>query len=827
MNTPGWQRYRRIMFCLVALLAAATAPERLIPAVSGGESSPSEIPAFTADDFAQKVEPILNAHCVGCHGADVQENQLRLDSLAGFSAGGKAGPVIVPGAPDDSPLVSAIRYRDEALQMPPDEKLTSEQIDVLVAWVAAGAPHPAGKIVYTEPVPNFDVTAARKFWAFQSPARPVVPEVQHPQFVSSPIDAFIVSALEAQHLTPADVADKRTLIRRATFDLIGLPPAPEEIAAFLADESGAAFSTVIERLLDSPHYGERWGRHWLDVVRYADSNGLDENIAHGNAYRYRDYVISSFNRDKPYDQFLKEQVAGDLLAAAEADDAVRRELLTATGFLALGPKVLAEADQTKMLMDIIDEQIDTTGRAFLGLTFGCARCHDHKFDPISQADYYSMVGIFKSTCTMESLKTIARWHENSIATTADQQALQQHQSRLDATKAEIAQVTAAATSQNGAGGTATAEDQFPEDIRQRLAQLREQQKQLEASVPQLPSAMGVREGTAERARINIRGSHLTLGRSVARGIPVVLQPGRPLEISESESGRMQLAGWLADPRNPLVARVMVNRVWRWHFGRAIVASTDNFGHLGERPGNLPLLDWLAAEFISSGYSLKALHRTIMLSRTWQLSSEDTAAGPEIDPGNLLHWRASVRRLEAEALRDAVLCVSGLLDRRMQGSMLHVANREFLFNHTSKDETRYDSTRRSVYLPVIRNHQYDGFSLFDCTDAAVPNGDRATSTVASQALFMMNSELLLSAAEALAKNLLSQATSDSTARIQLLYQRCLGRPATAEEVAQLEQVSQSLPSQLLAEGAAEADLQTAVWSVICQCVLASNEFVYVR
>lgn len=784
---------------------------------------------FSADDFTTKVAPILKSRCAECHGTETQEGKLRLDHLAGLSTGGKSGPVIRPGVPDESPLIAAIRYTDELLQMPPDEKLPAAEIEILAAWIAAGAPHPDGAIVATESLP-FDPVEARKFWSLTTPERPDVPQVAHSEFVQSPIDAFVVARLEQKSLLPNPAADKRTLIRRATFDLIGLPPTPDEVDTYLADQSPEAFARVIDRLLESPHYGERWGRHWLDVVRYADSNGLDENIAHGHAFKYRDYVIASLNRDKPWDQFLREQLAGDLLITDQTDEATRIERLTATGFLSLGPKVLAEADQTKMLMDIIDEQIDTTGRAFLGLTFGCARCHNHKFDPLSQADYFAMVGIFKSTYTMESLKTIAKWHENPTATAADKTALEQHLANVEAKKKEIADLvsaTSATLAGGAAGDAAKVESQFPEDVRNQLTALRAEQKKLEETTPVLPTAMGVKESTPEDAKINVRGSHLTLGRSVDRGIPVVLELNKPLDIADSESGRLQFANWLTDPRNPLTARVMVNRVWRWHFGQALVPSPDNFGHLGERPVNQPLLDWLATEFIRSGWSLKAMHRTIMLSRTWQQSSVDREDSLAADPANLLNWKFTLHRLEAESIRDSVLAVSGLLDRTMGGSMLHVGNREFLFNHTSKDETKYDSVRRSIYLPVIRNNLYDGFSLFDCTDGAVPNGDRSTSTVPSQALFLMNSELMLQSATALAKELVGATRNDSAGRAQLLFRRALNRPATDEDIRSLVLTAGKLQQQMETEGTPAADAETAAWAVICQSVFASNEFLYVN
>ena len=595
----------------------------------------------------------------------------------------------------------------------------------------------------------------------------------------------------------------------------------------------------MDRLLASPHYGERWARHWLDVVRYADSNGLDENIAHGNAWRYRNYVINSFNADQPFNEFIREQIAGDLMTQDQPDPTVRNQRLIATGFLSLGPKVLAEGDERKLLLDIIDEQLDTIGRSMLGLTIGCARCHDHKFDPISQSDYYSLAGIFLSTKTMESLKRIAKWNENSIATDADRAALASHQAQVTAKKTAVDGFLASA----GADGKPLPEDQLTPEQKTRLNQLREELKSLEAATPELPTAMGVAEGTPDSARILPRGNHLAPGRRVARGIPLVLDPNRTLNFPDNSSGRLEFANWMVSPANPLTPRVIVNRVWRWHFGRGLAPSTDNFGRLGEPPLHPELLDWLAAEFVNSGWSLKSLHRLILKSHTWQLAATRDNSAAEQDPDNHFHWRWSVQRLDAEAVRDFVLAACGQLDPSMGQSMLHVRNREFLFDHTSKDGTRYDSFRRSIYLPVIRNNLYDAMSLFDCTDGAVPNGDRGSSTVASQALFLMNSPLVIQASEHLARQLL-QHSSDFTARAELLYLKTLGRPASPADIQNLQLAADRLTQQLQTESAAAAEssppadtnsptavqppnVELAVWTSLCQAMLMSNEFLYIR
>ena len=773
--------------------------------------------------FETKIRPILVKHCYECHGPDLQEHKLRVDSLEGMTKGGKAGSFIVAGKPEKSLLIAAIGYQVPDLQMPPDRKLAAGDIADLTAWVKMGAPHPdrQGKV---EVVDKYDLTEARKFWSFQPAIDHPPPAVKDAAWAKTELDQFVLQSLEAKRLRPAKPADKLTLLRRATFDLTGLPPTPAEIEAFLKDESPTAFAAVVDRLLESPHYGERWGRHWLDVVRYADSNGLDENVAHGNAWRYRDYVIRSLNADKPYDQFLLEQIAGDLLPAVE-DPAVAHDRLIATGFLSLGPKVLAEVDKTKMEMDILDEQVDTLGRALLGLTMGCARCHDHKFDPIRAEDYYALTGIFKSTRTMESFKTIARWWENPLAPPAEVQ----RKAALDKLVAEQKAALDALVKKSKdelqaklkAGETLPKEfeTQLAPEVQTELKVRREELAKLTASVPIVPTAMGVTEGKVTDVPIHIRGSHLALGEVVPRGFPAVLvSTEQPVTLPADKSGRLELAQWLVREDHPLTARVLVNRVWRWHFGQGIVNTPDNFGKLGERPSHPELLDWLALRFSEQGWSLKKLHRLIMLSQTYQMSSDFDATSAAADPENRLYWRMPLRRLEAEEIRDAILATSGLLDLTRGGSLLHVDNRQFLFDHTSKDVTKYDSRKRSIYLPVIRNNLYDVFQLFDATDATVLDGNRATTVVAPQALFMLNSDLVLAAS----KNLAEQVTAETASppqRIDRLFLRAYGRPATVAEVTR----AAAYVEKQRAGGKGDVE----AWASLSHVILSANEFIYLR
>ena len=784
--------------------------------------------------FEKKIRPLMVQYCNDCHGADEQESELRLDTWAGLIAGGKAGASIVPGKPEQSLLITAVKYQDNDLKMPPEERLSKQQIADLVAWIKMGAPHPDSDGRGPKPqVGLADIEKGKQFWAFQAPKKSELPKVSSASWPKNEIDRFILSQLEQKELKPAAVASKRTLIRRATFDLIGLPPTPKEIDAFLADDSPSAFETVIDRLLASKHYGERWGRHWLDVARYADSNGLDENVAHGNAWRYRDYVVNAFNSDKPFDQFVSEQLAGDLLPAENVQQ--KHEQFIATAFLSLGPKVLAEVDEQKMEMDIIDEQIETFGRVFLGLTLGCARCHAHKFDPVDQADYYALSGIFKSTKTMENFKKVAKWWENSLATEADLKQKADHEKQLRKVEKEILALSKAANAQlkKEKGGDfklpKQAETLYPKETQEQLAKLKADLAELKKQTPELPSAMGVTEGTLTDVAIHIRGSHLTQGDIMKRGFVKVMAYEKQPEIPSKQSGRLQLAEWLVHRSHPLTSRVMVNRVWRWHFGKGIVPTTDNFGRLGEAPINQPLLDWLAVWFQENGWSIKSLHRMIMLSATYQMSSQYNDHAATIDSENSLQWRFDVRRLEAEAIRDSLLAVGGLLDHSLGGSLLHVKNRDYFFDHTSKDETNYDSTRRSLYLPVVRNNLYDVFQLFDYADASVMNGNRSSTTIAPQALFLMNSELVHKTTTGMAKRVLASSNMKTADRVTRLYSLAYGRLPTEDETNHSVEALKSF-DQLLADvqpNLSKKDRSFESWRLLCQVIASANEFIYIN
>ena len=781
--------------------------------------------------FEIRIRPLLAEHCFQCHGPDKHKGNLRLDSRTGLLAGGDLGAAVTLDTPEQSLLLKAVAYKDDSLQMPPKGKLTDSQIADLTAWIKAGAPYPVTDAPLGNNAKSISSQSGADFWAFRPPMDQPLPAVRDTAWVQAPVDRFILAGLEAAGLRPAGPADKRTLIRRATYDLIGLPPTPCEVEAFLADKSPQAFATAVDRLLASPHYGERWGRHWLDVVRYADSNGLDENVAFGNAWRYRDYVVAAFNRDKPYDQFLLEQLAGDLLPNV-ADLAVKHERLIATGFLSLGPKVLAEVDARKMEMDIIDEQVDTFGRAVLGLTLGCARCHDHKFDPIRTDDYYAVAGIFKSTRTMENFIKLARWYENDLATDAELALRAAHTKQAGEMKTVIDEFVKQANQKLQASLPDAvlpkdAESKYPDETQAELKRLRDELAGFQKNAPVFLTAMGASEGTIADLAIHIRGNHLTLGKTVARGFPQALAGTGAVPVDNAHSGRLELAQWLIAKDHPLTSRVMVNRLWRWHFGEGLVRSPDNFGKLGEAPTNQHLLDWLARRFIDSRWSIKEMHRLIMSSSAYQMSATFDAHAAAVDPGNRLQWRIDVRRLEAEEIHDGLRAVGGTLDRSLGGSLLHVGNREYLFDHTSKDGTKYVSPRRALYLPIIRNNLYDFYQLFDTPDGTVLKGDRDSTTVAPQALFMLNSDLVAESSERMADSVFDRTDANDSQRLADLFLLVYARPPAENEAARNLALLDQFDAALANLEADPVKRRRQAWARLCHVLLAANEFIYLN
>jgi hypothetical protein len=958
-----------------------TAPEPSTPSPAK-PAGQSDATAQGIAFFEKKIRPVLVEHCAECHFPQTDKEPaggLLLNSRAASHRGGDSGPAVVPGKVDESLLLDALRY--DGFEMPPQGKLPQAVIDDFTAWIKLGAPDP--RVAESAPVSaGVDLEQGRQYWSFQQPRKTPPPEVQSVDWPRDEVDRFILARLEALELQPAGDADRAVLLRRVYFDLTGLPPSVEAQQRFLAATDPQALAREVDRLLASEEFGQRWGRHWLDVARYAESSGGGRSQIFPNAWRYRDYVIDAFNTDKPYDRFVREQVAGDLLP--HESDSQRSAQLIATGFLALGPKNLDNQDKELLRMDVVDEQIDTLGRAFLGMTLGCARCHDHKFDPVPTKDYYALAGIFRSTKSLlpgnvsgfvqEELPVEAARRKMQAEHAKQQKAIEkeiasakaqlkrlqqeiklagivvddrqarltgswqsskhsphfvgesylhddrqgqgtkraefvpelpsagvyevrvaynhgetretkvpvvvrhaegesiQHLNqkkapsigglftsvgrfRFDPQQAPSVTITnndatghvivdavqfvrvkerAESSADKGQPGTTTADsdaaamdlssgvavgietaateqadkvkadhvktadektvrektvreaDQNKADSERefesadRLDSVSRELKQLEAQLgrhkknapPTLPRAMCViDEAEVDDCPLCIRGNVHNVGDPVPRGFLSFMDPS-PETISPGQSGRLELAQWLSSLENPLVARVMVNRVWQKLFGQGLVRSVDNFGLAGETPSHPELLDYLAVEFVEQGWSVKQLIRRLVLSRTYQMSTV-VEERPAADPENRLLWRMRRKRLEAEALRDSILAISGALDPRAGGSTIRPGT-ESEFGY------EFDTHRRSVYVPVFRNALHDAFTVFDFADPNLVIGQRNVSTLPAQALYLMNSPMLIRQSRQAAERLLQMPDLDDTARIEMAYRQTLNRQPSREE-----------------------------------------------
>ena len=1034
---------------LIALAApSGRAADPAKPGLLLDAAPSSEQSAF----FESKIRPLLSRSCFSCHGDQQQRGHLRLDSKGGLMKGGARGAVIVPGDVEKSRLLSAVRY-EGALKMPPSGMLRPDEIAALTAWVKMGAPWPDG-VPQTGSAKgqalDIKITEAQKnFWSFRPVVKPALPPVKNAAWCISPIDRFVLAKLEAKGLKPAPSADRRTLIRRVTFDLIGLPPTPDEVEAFVNDKSPNAWQKLVDRLLASPHYGERWGRHWLDLVRYADSNGLDENVAFANAFRYRDYVVRAFNQDEPYNTFVCEQLAGDLMPGG--DETQRDDRITATGFLTLGPKLLAEPDKPKMVMDIVDEQIEVTSKAFLGLTVTCARCHNHKFDPIPTKDYYALAGIFKSTKTMASLNTVAMWEERPLPSKKSDAEVAAYQDQIREAQEKIDKATAAANAalvaqlradagkylqgswdlllqgepvlvgdtpaktgdprrieikavdfvrgdtgrdmdhfgkdlgiilnvggsnkvewdvnapaaglyqievryasaevrpvrlllngkvvkedaaaqntgsffpngqkweyvgvydfkagtnvlrmegggviphisrflivpaRNRANGVpARTVDQiaaeygiepaflrhvarfardlhadpktlapvdredaakrfadrvtlpdksekfYPDAVKKQVARMEKTLADLKANETRPPTVMAVQDAKGENCKVHIRGDTQNLGDEVPRHFLTVLGGDSIVVNDEKRSGRLELAQWITRPDHPLTSRVEVNRIWQDHFGAGLVQTPDNWGFLGLKPTNPELLDWLAAAFVEQGWSIKKMHRLILNSNTYRMGTAPDRKTEEIasksDPDNTLLWKMPRRRLEAEPFRDALLFVSGKLDFTIGGSLLLTKNHDYVTNDQSGNAANYNAPRRSLYLPIIRNALFDMFQAFDYGDPSMVNAKRGTTTVAPQALYVMNSPFVISLARSFAVDVLGKPAMKDTERLDLAYRRAYGRPASTAELQKGLGYINAYSAHLPASVTDPARRREQSLTSLCQLLFASNEFIYVN
>ena len=898
--------------------------------------------------FEARIRPVLIKHCYECHSAESEtvKGGLRLDSALGWSRGGDSGPAIVPGKPEESSLLAALKF--DGVEMPPSGRLAGQIVSDFENWIAGGAVDPRREepALAPSPAPHNQI-AAKDLWSFQSVASVAIPEVKATEWPRTAIDHFVLARLEQSGLKPIEDADAGTLLRRLSFDLVGLPPSTATIEQLQSSTTGFDLDSTADDLLQSKQFGEHWARHWLDVARYADSNGGDFNATFHDAWRYRNYVIDVFNSDQPFDQFIVEQIAGDLLPAA--NDQQRSKQVIATGFLMLGAKMLSERDKRKLQMDVVDEQISVVGTAFMGLTLGCARCHDHKFDPVSAEDYYALAGIFKSTHALEGeiQKYVSDWIRPPLPISLEhRRALDEYKAESDQLAKRIAavekQIKTLDKKQSGsqlleqgvviddsqaelvgnwkrstnskpyvgkdyihdereekgeksvtfrtrlpregqyevrlsytaAGGRAdnvpvsithhsgisqltvdqekpptieklflplgkyrfnTAEDavvtistagtvgfvivdavQFVEsagsdaakqtaaaaksktseaqsddavispelaEAKQQLAELQAQQAKLKKNAPPpAPLALAVEEAKEiGDCHICIRGEPDQVGAVVPRGFIKALQSDAQHSFSQASSGRLELAQWLADPRHPLTARVVVNRIWKNLMGEGLVPSVDNFGQLGERPTHPELLDYLAREFIEHNWSTKWLVREIVRSHAYQLASRSDETCEAIDPENVLLWRANRKRLSAEAIRDTFLSATGELS--LDSAESPVGDLGTLVTQNNPNDAGYSqsgNSRRTIYQPIIRNELPALMRVFDFADPDVGTGGRSATTVPAQALWMLNGPMVQTQAAILARDVTAQA-AEVEERIVNIYVRALGRHPTYAEL----------------------------------------------
>jgi hypothetical protein len=766
----------------------------------------------TIEHFELNVRPLLVTTCAKCHGSEKASGGLRVDSRSALLTGGDHGPAIVPGKAGDSLLMQAIRRTHDELAMPPDEELPAEAVTHIARWIDIGAPWPA--------TPNdTDPFAVASHWAFQPVASVEPPD--DTDLSPSPIDRFVRAQHRDKQLTSVGRAPPAVLLRRAYFDLLGLPPTPDEIDDYLSDTAADAWPRLIERLLDSPRYGERWGRHWLDVVRYADTAGDNADYPVPEARLYRNYVIDSFQNDKPFDQFIREQLAGDILAAdLPADDARRKELIIATGYLALSRRYATAPYELWHLT--LEDAIDTTGRAFLGLSLRCARCHDHKYDPIPQSDYYALYGIFASTQFAWAggeefaSKKLPREHFTTLSPASEV-----------ATRAAELEGNVARCQAELDKAEAAKDEKLAKKLRKQLEALQLQQRY--GVPPGIVAAYAVHEGTPSDAPIHQRGEPENPGPIVPRGVPQFLGGVDAARVPPTASGRLELANWLTAPDNPLTARVIVNRVWQWHFGRGLVDTPSDFGLRGSAPTNRELLDWLAARFIASGWSIKSLHRDIMLSETYQLASQATstalAANAAIDPDNLYHWRFNRRRLDAESLRDSLLAASGKLDLARPGPHPFPPVSEWRWTQHSPFKAVYDSKHRSVYLMTQRFARHPYLALFDGPDPNTSTGLRTSSIVAPQALYLLNNPFVTEQARGLAERLI-EFSPDSQARIEHACRTCWSRHPTSDEVQQTLSYLARFDQTLDESDLSQAQRESEDWTSYARVLFASHEFSYI-
>jgi len=811
----------------------------------------AELPAQTTKvSFAQDVAPILAKNCSQCHGQSLVMGKLDLRNREGALKGGQHGAAIIPGDAANSRLYRHVTGQLKP-QMPMGGQLTDQQIAVIKNWIDNGAEWESAVTAQAGAPAQQFTEQQRRFWAFQPVLKPAVPRVK----AHNPIDAFILAKLDANKLRPNPPADRITLVRRAYLDLIGLPPSPEEVEVFLADKSSTAFEKVVDKLLASPQYGERWGRHWLDLARYADSAGFKGDETRPNVWRYRDYVIQSFNEDKPYDRFVKEQIAGDELYP---DDPAAK---IGTGFNRLWPDESNLANPILMRQEILNDITDVVGSAFMGMTYGCARCHDHKFDPILQKDYYRLQAFFANIRNDDHTSLLSG---QSAADYRRQRAEWENETREIREKMEEILATARTEKTKEAIGMFPKEAQdavfmppeqrtpmqwqmyyrsasrFPSDAalatglrgdaKQRYAELKAKLAKfdyLKPADPPVAEAMMDASGNAPPTYLLSKGIWDAPEDEVQPGFLSILDSS-PAKIVAPEGAnttgrRSVLANWLVDPKNPLTARVMVNRIWQYHFGTGIAGTSSDFGVMGERPSNPQLLDYLAATFVEDGWSMKAMHRRIMLSNVYQESSAHQPAAAQIDPDNKLLWRFERRRMEGEAIRDSMLFVSGLLNPKMGGPGVFPplpdgVTRGSKYLGWPTEKNLVEGNRRSVYVFVKRNLRYPLFEAFDFPDTHESCARRYATVNPTQPLALMNDEMVRGWATALATRVLNDKGLVPEQQVERAFRIVFNRAPKDEE---RKIVLEFLDTQAAGRDSARAFVD------LCQALLNSNEFVYVN
>ena len=804
--------------------------------------------------FETKIRPVLIQQCYKCHSVEAQQKGklkggLLLDDRAGIRRGGESGAAVVPGNPKNSLLLSALRH--DGLEMPPNGKLPATVIEDFAKWIKTGATDPRdGKGVIRRTI---DLKQGRNFWSFQPVKKHPAPKVQAAAWSDAEIDRFVAQRFEQKGLKPVEQTSAAQLVRRVHFDLLGLPPSPSQLDVWVGklgtadrNKRAAALKELVDALLATPQFGERWGRHWLDVARYAESNGNSRNATFPHAWRYRDYVIDALNADTPFDQFLTQQVAGDLLPHKNADE--RNRNLIATGFLAIGSKPVIRGKKGGFVPDIAADQIEVTSRAILGLTVACARCHDHKFDPIPTTDYYGLAGIFASSETLyggggnamggapatalhvltdkDPKKAVAykKWKAAVADLTKQQQAVNAQLKKLGPKRRK---------NRKAAKQAAKVAQPADNSQKEKLAELQKERTRLTAALKKLQakrvqppgSAMGIREAAKVlEVPIYVRGESPKGGPINRRLISVATTES--IEFPSNASGRLELARWLTSAQQPLTSRVIVNRIWQHLFGEGIVRTPDNFGVNGDRPTHPELLDHLAATFIEDGWSIKRMIRRIVLTRAYQLADTHDEANYQIDPENMFLWRHSRRRLEAEAIRDSILAVSGQLELdRPSGSVVTVHSGKLIQDALTPDKIHRPSNHRSVYLPILRNGLPESLEVFDLADPSLVVGRRSVTIVPAQDLFLMNSPFVVEKSKNFATRVLKNAKGNQE-RVTAAYRLALSRePSAAELDRALQFIRQA--SQSLSDQSAESTLELTAWAGFCQALFVSSEFRHTR